>query len=110
MQMVAISSNHPGAVCLEELGYSDLGDTYRGDENQGCRKGYNYPYLYDGDTQEVALAYGAKATPHVFIFDEERRLRYRGRIDDMEDPYQTPTQLDAQNAIDATAHRETGAC
>ena len=49
----------------------------------------------------MALAYGAKATPHVFIFDAERKLRYTGRIDDKEDPYQTPTQLDAKNAIDA---------
>ena len=63
--------------------------------------GYNFPYLYDGETQEVALAYGAVATPHVFILDKERKLRYRGRIDEMEDPYQEPSQTDARNAIDA---------
>ncbi len=101
MQIVAISSNHPEAVCLEELGYSDMGDTYEEMKIRAADKSYNYPYLYDGDTQEVALAYGAKATPHVFIFDAERKLRYTGRIDDKEDPYQTPTQLDAKNAIDA---------
>jgi len=101
MQLVAISSNHPGAVCLEELGYSDLGDTFEEMKIRAADKAYNYPYLYDGDDQKVAMAYGAVATPHVFIFDEERMLRYRGRIDEMEDPYQEPRKLDARNAIDA---------
>jgi len=62
---------------------------------------YNFPYLYDGDEQAAALAYGAKATPHVFIFDRDRTLRYTGRIDDMEDPYQKPARQDARNAINA---------
>ena len=101
MRMVAISSNHPEAVCLEELGYSDLGDTFEEMKIRASEKAYAYPYLYDGDTQEVAMAYGAKATPHVFIFDRERKLRYTGRIDEMEDPYQLPRQHDARNAIDA---------
>ena len=101
MQMVAISSNHPGAVCLEELGYTDLGDSFGEMLIRAQDKEYNFPYLYDGDEQSAALAYGAKATPHVFIFDRERKLRYSGRIDDMEDPYQTPSQTDARNAIDA---------
>jgi thiol-disulfide isomerase/thioredoxin len=101
MQLVAISSNHPGAVCLEELGYSDLGDSYEEMKIRAAERSYNYPYLYDGETQEVALAYGAKATPHLFVFDRERILRYRGRIDDMEDPYQEPVSHDARNAIEA---------
>ena len=101
MQMVAISSNHPGAVCLEELGYTDLGDSFEEMKIRAQDVGYNFPYLYDGDEQNAALAYGAKATPHVFIFDRQRKLRYSGRIDDMEDPYQTPSQADARNAIDA---------
>ncbi len=101
MRLVAISSNHPGAVCLEELGYSDLGDTFEEMKIRAADQSYNFPYLYDGDDQTVATAYGARATPHVFILDEERILRYRGRIDDMEDPYKNPSQLDARNAIDA---------
>lgn len=101
MMMVAISSNHPQAVCLEELGYSDLGDTFEEMKIRAADMDYNFPYLYDGATQEVALAYGAKATPHVFIFDRERELRYSGRIDEMENPYQLPEQQDARNAIDA---------
>ena len=42
---------------------------------------YNFPYLYD-ETQSVALNYGPKVTPHVFLFDAKRNLVYRGRIDD----------------------------
>ena len=101
MQLVAISSNHPGAVCLEELGYSDLGDSFEEMKIRAGDLAYNFPYLYDGDEQSAARAYGAVATPHVFIFDRERKLRYRGRIDDMEDPYQSPASTDARNAIEA---------
>lgn len=101
MRLVAISSNYPEAVCLEELGYSDMGDSYEDMKIRAADKAYNFPYLYDGETQEVAIAYGARATPHVFIFDRERKLRYAGRIDEMEDPYQVPEHMDARNAIDA---------
>jgi thiol-disulfide isomerase/thioredoxin len=101
MQLVAISSNHPGAVCLEELGYTDLGDSFEEMKIRAAEKSFNYPYLYDGEEQATALAYGAVATPHVFIFDRDRKLRYRGRVDDMEDPYQQPTRNDARNAIEA---------
>jgi peroxiredoxin len=44
-------------------------------------KGYNFPYLRD-KSQKAAHAYGATHTPHIFVFDEERRLRYTGKIDD----------------------------
>jgi hypothetical protein len=40
--------------------------------------------LYDGDNQLAAKAYGPVATPHVFIFDRQRKLQYQGRIDDVE--------------------------
>jgi len=45
------------------------------------QKGYPFPYLYNED-QKVAHAYGAQVTPHVFLFDSEMKLRYRGAIDD----------------------------
>ncbi len=69
MMLVAISSNYPDAVCLEELGYSDLGDSFEDMKIRASDKEYNFPYLYDGEEQTTALAYGALATPHVFIFD-----------------------------------------
>ena len=101
MQLVAISSNNPGAVCLEEEGYTDLGDSFEDMKIRAREHSFNFPYLYDGDEQATAIAYGAVATPHVFIFDAERKLRYRGRIDEMEDPYQKASQHDARNAIEA---------
>ena len=82
MMLVAISSNYPGAVCLEELGYSDLGDDFEEMKIRAREKGYNFPYLYDGEEQAMALAYGALATPHVFIFDLERKLSWRKTLDE----------------------------
>jgi len=64
-------------------------------------KGFNFPYLYDGDKQEVARAYGPVATPHVFVFDAERKLRYVGRVDDNERDPNAVKSHDARNAIEA---------
>jgi thiol-disulfide isomerase/thioredoxin len=61
---------------------------------------FNFPYLYDGETQSVSQAYGPKATPHVFLFDKERKLRYEGRIDDNQRESLVKTQ-DARAALDA---------
>lgn len=98
--VVAISPNDPQAVRLDELGYSDMGDTFEEMKIRVRDKGYNFPYLYDGKTQAVALAYGAVATPHIFIFDNQRKLRYVGRFDDSEKPKQVKSK-DAVNAIEA---------
>ncbi len=64
-------------------------------------KKYNFPYLYDGDDHEASIPYGPVATLHVYIFDNQRTLRYRGRIDDTENPYEEPGSTDAKNAIEA---------
>jgi len=44
-------------------------------------KRFNFPYLRD-DRQDVARAYGAQRTPHIFVFDQQRKLRYTGAVDD----------------------------
>lgn len=44
-------------------------------------KGFPFPYVRD-ETQEIALKYGALRTPHFYLFDEKRLLRYTGRMDD----------------------------
>lgn len=44
-------------------------------------KGFKFPYVRD-ESQDVARAYGALRTPHFFLFDADRRLRYTGRMDD----------------------------
>jgi peroxiredoxin len=99
--VVAISPNDPKSVNLNELGYTDLSDSYAEMKLRAKEKAYNFPYLYDGETQSVSRAYGPVATPHIFVFDKERKLSYQGRIDDMENPAKTPTNQDARNAIEA---------
>ena len=99
--VVAIMPNDPASITLNELDYSDMSDSYAEMKIRAAQKHFNFPYLYDGSTQAVSIAYGPAATPHIFIFDKERKLRYQGRIDDMEKPSKTPTSFDARVAIDA---------
>ena len=98
--IVAINPNDPSAIRLDELGYTDMSDTYAEMKLRAAQKKFNFPYLYDGATQSTAKAYGPVATPHVFIFDSERKLRYEGRIDDVEKPTKTPNNFDTRNAIE----------
>jgi thiol-disulfide isomerase/thioredoxin len=98
---VVISPNDPKAVRLDELGYSDIGDSFEEMKLRAKNKHYNFPYLYDGKTQATSRVYGAIATPHVFIFDKDRKLRYQGRVDDVEKPSRTPNNFDTRNALDA---------
>jgi thiol-disulfide isomerase/thioredoxin len=101
VSVVAIMPNDPSAIRLDELGYSDLGDSFEDMKVRANEKHFNFPYLYDGATETVSKAYGPIATPHVFIFDKERKLRYSGRIDDTEKPTKTPNSTDTRNAIEA---------
>lgn len=100
VQVIVISPNDPLAVRLDELGYSDMGDTFEEMKIRYKQKKYNFPYLYDGKTQSCSKAYGPVATPHVFIFDKERKLRFQGRVDDTEKPSKTPTTNDTRTALD----------
>jgi len=98
--LLAIQPNNPNAIRLDELGYTDVSDSFEDMKVRAAYRHFDFPYLYDGDTQTVARAYGPKATPHVFIFDKERKLRYEGRIDNSQRENLVKTQ-DARNAIDA---------
>ena len=98
--LVAIEPNDPQAVRLDEMGYTDVSDSFAEMKIRAEYRRFNFPYLYDGETQRVARAYGPSATPHVFIFDSGRRLRYEGRVDN--NPREAyVTQKDARNALDA---------
>lgn len=98
--LVAINPNHPDGLSLNELGYGEYDDSFEDMKLYAAGLGWNFPYLYDGEQQRIARAYGCLATPHVFIFDRNRRLRYAGRFDDSrfveEDSVKSP---DARNAI-----------
>jgi peroxiredoxin len=96
---VLVSPNHPQAVCLEEMGYTDLGDSFEEMKVRASDKKFPMPYLFDGEKQEMAIAYGPTTTPHVFIFDAQRKLRFCGRIDEMENPYEKAMEHDTRNAI-----------
>ncbi len=85
--VVAIMPNDPACLRLDELDFSDLGDSYEEMKTRAKEKNFNFPYLYDGETETASSSYGPVATPHVFIFDSSRKLRYEGRIDDMESPF-----------------------
>jgi peroxiredoxin len=97
--LVAISPNDAEAVRLDELGYTDLGDSLEDMKIRAKDRKFAFPYLYDGETQKTSAAYGVLATPHVYIFDRERKLRYVGRVDDSE--VKTVKSHDARNAIEA---------
>jgi len=97
---VAIEPNNPDAIRLDELGYTDVSDSFPEMKTRAQYRHFNFPYLYDGETQKTARAYGPAATPHLFIFDSERKLRYEGRVDN--NPRERyVTSQDARNAIDA---------
>jgi thiol-disulfide isomerase/thioredoxin len=98
--LVAIEPNNPNAVRLDEMGYTDVGDSLEEMKTRAAYRHFNFQYLYDGETQKISRAYGPTATPHLFIFDSERRLRYEGRVDN--NPREPlVTVKDARNAIDA---------
>jgi peroxiredoxin len=98
--VIAISPNDPLSVRLDELGYTDLSDSFEEMKLRAKDKQFNFPYLYDGENSEVSMKYGPQATPHAFVFDAERKLRYTGRIDDGEKPG-TAKSNDTRDAIDA---------
>jgi len=80
--VIAISGNDDKALRLDEIGYSVYGDSLADMKSVAKEEKYTFPYLYDGSTQKTTKAYGAVSTPHVFVFDADRKLCYTGRIDD----------------------------
>ncbi len=63
-------------------------------------KGFKFPYLRD-ETQDVAKRYGALRTPHFYLFDAERKLRYTGRMDDNPREPGKETTHELVDAVDA---------
>jgi thiol-disulfide isomerase/thioredoxin len=98
--LIAIEPNNPGSVRLDELGWTDVGDSFEDMKIRAAYRHFNFAYLYDGETEKVSNEYGPTATPHVFIFDSERKLRYQGRMDNnTREPL--VTRHDARDALDA---------
>jgi peroxiredoxin len=98
--LVAVNPNRPAALQLQDLSFSDVGESLDDMKARAAHRQIGYPYLSDGEAQAVTRAFGVVSTPHVFVFDRDRKLQYEGRVDDnlREDAVQSP---DARNAIDA---------
>lgn len=102
VKLVAINPNHPDGLSPDELGYGEFGDSFAEMKPYAEKNKWTFDYLYDGDKQLIARAYGCLATPHVFIFDQAMKLRYAGRFDDSRFYDDTTVKSkDAQNAVDA---------
>jgi peroxiredoxin len=100
--LVAINPNNPDGLSIDELGYSKYNDGFDDMVKYAAEAGFTFPYLYDGETQAVARAYGCLATPHIFIFDADRKLRYKGQFDDSRfADVATVKSHDARNAVEA---------
>jgi peroxiredoxin len=102
LTFVAINPNNPDGLSIDELGYSKYNDGFEDMKKYAADRGFDFPYLYDGETQATAKAYGCLATPHVFIFDADRKLQYKGRFDDSQyEDESTVKSPDAKNAVEA---------
>lgn len=100
--LIAVNPNHPDSLRPDELGFSPYNDSFEEMPYFAADQGWTFPYLYDGETQEFSRACGVQATPHVFVFDAARELRYTGRMDDggrSREPVEKSYIRDALDAI-----------
>jgi thiol-disulfide isomerase/thioredoxin len=99
--VVAINPNSLEGLSVEELGYTKYSDSYDEMKIYGKERGFNFPYLYDGGHQVAAKEYGCLCTPHMFVFDQDRHLRYAGRFDDSQ--IVDPASVHATDGANAVA-------
>ncbi len=74
------------------------GDSFAAMQKLAEQAGYLFPYVHD-ESQQVARTFGASRTPEAFVFDQKRRLIYRGQIDDNTEEAQVRTSH-LKNALD----------
>ena len=89
IRVIAVNSTNPHLYAEE---------SYAAMIEHAREAGFTFPYLKD-DRQDLARTFGAECTLHAFVLDRERRLRYRGRIDDSRNPAKV-TVSDLRNALD----------
>lgn len=91
VQLVAINANNAATHPTDSFDHM---------KQRAQQQGFNFLYLRD-ESQEVARAYGGERTPEVMVFDQERRLRYRGAIDDNYDDPKAVRAPYLRQALDA---------
>jgi peroxiredoxin len=90
-QLVGVCSND--AADYPDDSFASLAARWR-------ERAYGFPYLHD-EPQTVARDFGAVCTPDIFVYDRQRRLAYRGRIDDSWKDESKVTQRELAAALDA---------
>lgn len=99
LRFVTINPNNPKSVQYAEMGYTDMNDSLPEMKVRAAFRGLEWPYLYDGETQSVSQKYGVVATPHIYLFDQNRKLVYQGRLDDAQNETLVKSH-DARNALE----------
>lgn len=99
-----VNAYAPRGVAYVAINSNDTKD-YPTDNFEAMREraavlGFSWPYLHD-ETQEIAARYGAIKTPHFFLFDRERRLRYVGRMDNSPRDISKAETHELADAVDA---------
>ncbi|QDT09048.1 redoxin domain-containing protein [Planctomycetes bacterium K23_9] len=106
VSVVAINPNSGDGLRLDELGYSKYDDSFDDMTPYAKDEGFTFPYLYDGETQATAKKYGCLATSHVFLFDQDRKLQYKGAFDDSR--YPDPSTVKKQSTRNALLEMLSG--
>lgn len=75
-------------------------DSFDNMKKRADQKKYPFPYLYN-EKQDVAKAYGAQVTPHLFLFNADMKLVFRGSVDDNPDKMDRPTVTYLKDAIES---------
>ena len=86
-----------GVNCNDAQKYPD--DSFENMQKVATEWGMNFPYLFD-ESQTVANKYDAVCTPDIYVYGKERKLLYRGRIDNNWENAEQVTQQDLKQAID----------
>jgi len=95
-RLIELGNNYSKTVDFVLISSNDV-ENYPADSPEKMaelarNKGYPFPYLFD-ETQEIAKAYSAVCTPDIFLYNSERKLKYRGRLDDN---WQNPNQVERE--------------
>lgn len=104
-ELAGIGKDYSGKINLVAISSNDI-KSYPEDapaslKEQAEEIGFNFPYLFD-ETQEVAKSFKAVCTPDTFLFDREKKLIYRGQLDDSRPGSDIPvTGKDIRAALDA---------